>query len=393
MARTLPSRGTTTGPAERPGTRLASSGSTTVAIAKARREVQKGERSAGALPAARQGPVWLLLDSRRPGGIESHVATLAAALRGRGVQAEVVFLADYGPHPMKDGLSARGVPHLTLAGSALDLIRAIRRRRPALVHTHGYKAGLIGRFVARALSVPVVSTFHAGEPGSGRLRFYAAADRATARLATCVAVSEAIRERLPPGSALVDNFVDLPAPVPAAAGRRPRVVAFVGRLSQEKGPDTFCELAAMHPHLEFRLYGDGPLRPPLEASSDGRARFLGMVPAMDAHWRDIGLLCMPSRHEGLPMAALEAMANGVPVAAYAVGALPRCIDHGRTGWLVAPGDLPAMAAAIAAWHAQDEKAASAMSAAARADVARTFSPAAGVEKVLRVYAEAMARQR
>ncbi|MBK8175965.1 MAG: glycosyltransferase family 4 protein [Rhodospirillales bacterium] len=345
--------------------------------------------SVTALSPARPGTpssVWLLLDSRQPGGIESHVATLARALVARGVAAEVVFLADHGAHPLKAALDGAGIAHTTLAGTMASLFAALRQRRPAIVHTHGYKAGVLGRLMARLLGLPVVSSFHAGEPGFGRMRLYVATDYLTARFAHCIAVSDAIRERLPQGSALIENFVELPAAPAAAAGPRPETVAFVGRLSHEKGPDTFCSLAAAFPHLRFCIYGDGPMRRTLEAAHAHHVRFAGMVAGMAEHWQDVGLLCMPSRHEGLPMAALEAMAYGVPVAAFAVGALPRCIAHERTGWLVPPGDVPAMAAAIAAWQAMDD---TAVRAAARAAVAAAFSPAIGVDKVLAVYARAI----
>lgn len=335
--------------------------------------------------------IWLLLDSSRVGGIETHVATLAGGLAAAAVSAEVVFLTDHGPHPMKALLDQAGTAHRTLAGGLGGLLGGLRRHRPALVHTHGYKAGVLGRLAGAVLGIPVVSTYHAGEPGTGRLRLYHGIDRATASLAHAIAVSEEIRGKLPGGGTpVIGNFVDLPAAA-ARRGRRARTVAFVGRLSPEKGPDEFCALAEALPATDFEVFGDGPMRGPLESRFGGRVRFHGTVPSMSGHWQDIGLLCMPSRHEGLPLAALEAMASGVPVAAYAVGGLPRCIDHGRSGWLAAPGNRAELVAAVTAWQAQDEDEAEAMAEAARATIARDFSREAGVRKVLAVYARALGR--
>jgi glycosyltransferase involved in cell wall biosynthesis len=335
--------------------------------------------------------VWLLLDSSRVGGVETHVATLARGLAAAAVPVEVVFLDDHGPHPMKTALDAAGIPHRTLHGWR-DLVARMRRDKPALVHTHGYKAGVLGRLAGWCLEVPMVSTYHAGEPGVGRVRLYNTIDRGTAWLAEPIAVSEAIRRTLPSPAAatLIENFVEL-APRPAG-GRRPGPVAFVGRLSHEKGPDEFCALAEELPAIGFEVYGDGPLRDALEARHGGRVRFHGAVPSMADRWRDIGLLCMPSRHEGMPMAALEALANGVPVAAYAVGGLPRCIEHGRSGWLAPPGDRARLAAAIEAWRAQGEEAATATAMAAREIVEKRFSREAGTRKVLAVYARALSRR-
>lgn len=332
--------------------------------------------------------IWLLLDSSRIGGIETHVATLARGLAATGMRPEVVFLADHGPHPMKAMLDRAGIAHRTLAGGVRGLIAGLRRDRPALVHTHGYKAGVLGRLAARSLGMAVVSTYHAGEPGTGRVRFYQQLDRLTAGLAHPIAVSEQIRCRLPARARLIENFVELPR-LDGSSGPRPATVAFVGRLSPEKGPDEFGAIAETLPDVRFEAYGDGPLRTSLQERYGRHVRFHGEVASMGEHWRDVGLLCMPSRHEGLPLAALEAMAHGVPVAAYAVGALPTFIEHERSGWLVAPGNRGGLIAAIQAWHAQDARAAGAMSAAARAIVERRFSREAGIEKILAVYAQAL----
>jgi len=333
--------------------------------------------------------VWLLVDSSRPGGIESHILSLATGLTATGLRVLVVFLADHGPHPLRSQLDRAAQRHSTLSGS-FGLFAALRTGRPGLLHTHGYKAGILGRAAARVLGIPVVSTYHSGEPGSGRLKLYAALDRITAPLANCIAVSEAIRQTLPCRADLIDNFVELP-PAVVDPLRRPCTVAFVGRLSEEKGPDTFCQLAEALPGIAFELYGDGHMRPSLEARYAGRVRFHGMVAGMREHWSRVGLLCMPSRWEGLPMAALEAMSHGVPVAAFAVGALPRVIEHGLNGWLAPAGDLPQLIAAVQTWKSQDDAAAAAVSAAARATVERRFSPEVGIARVLEVYASALDR--
>ncbi len=59
------------------------------------------------------------------------------------------------------------------------------------------------------------------------------------------------------------------------------------------------------------------------------------------------VLVMPSHREGLPNAALEAMASGLPVLATRVGGLPDLVEHGRTGWLVEPSDPRGLGRALA----------------------------------------------
>ena len=334
-----------------------------------------GREQKARLPAA--APVWLLVDSSRNGGIETHLLELAGGLADRGVGALVVFYADHGPHPLRSSLDEAGLSHVALGGTIASLLRALREHPPALIHTHGYKAGILARAFAPLLKIPVVSTFHAGEPGRGRVRAYHALDRLTARLATCIAVSESVSRGLPKGTRVIRNFVRmptdfLPRPSPGRA-----TVAFVGRVEPEKGPDDFCEIAQCLPNVRFEMYGDGSMRAALEARHGGRVRFRGMVPNMAPHWRDVGLLCMPSRHEGLPMALLEAMAHGVPVAAYAVGGLATSVLAGRTGWLACPGDRAGLVKAIGEWSAQDQAERDRMSRAARDAVRTDYCSATG----------------
>lgn len=326
---------------------------------------------------------WLLLDSRDLGGIESHVLQLSRGLVAAGLAPRVLFWADYGGHPLRAALDQAGIAHETLAGGLRGLIRALRRRRPAVLHSHGYKAGILGRLAARIAGRPVVSTFHAGEPGTGKLRLYFLLDRVTARLGRRIAVSAAIAGTLPAPVALIANFVELPDAA-LIVGPHDRV-GFVGRLSLEKGPDLFCALAARLPGERLTLYGDGPMRGQLERDHGGTVEFRGRVVPMAPHWPEIGLLVMPSRHEGLPLAALEAMAHGVPVAAFGVGGLPDLIEPGKNGFLAPAGDLDALAGAIDGWTRSSAATRAAMAHHARATVAARFSVSGGIDAVLNEY--------
>ncbi|NCF83741.1 MAG: glycosyltransferase [Proteobacteria bacterium] len=331
--------------------------------------------------------IWLMLDSSNVGGIESHVLELATALKVAGQPARVVFIADHGPHPLRRALRTREIPCVVLNGTARSIYRALRDTRPRLVHTHGYKAGILGRLLGRLLAVPVVSTFHAGEPGNGRMRLYDALDKLTAPLADCIAVSDAIAKWVPTRCEVHNNFVRLPAVSP---GNGATQVAFVGRLSHEKGADSFCRIATLLPDLSFAIYGDGPMRRNLEQEFGERVKFHGMVDDMQSRWRQVGLLCMPSRHEGLPMAALEAMAHGVPIAAFAVGGLPRLVRNGEGGWLAEPGDVAALARYIRRWSGLQAPARATLSDRARDTVADRFSTKAVLPHLLRVYERAAA---
>ena len=285
----------------------------------------------------------LALDTGGFGGIETHVAILAEALRAAGKAVVVLSVQRLQPsHPLRRRLREAGIP-LREADGSWDFIRRLRALRPAVVHSHGYKANLLSRFTALTAPFRHVSSFHAGDPGVGRVRLYTAVDELTAILSKRVAVSRPIAQRIPWPTPVIENFVPFPDDLPmnAADGG----IGFVGRLSPEKGADLFCTMAQRLFERgiagPYHVFGDGPLRSTLEATASA-IRFHGAVGDLQEQLSTLRCIVMPSRAEGLPMAALEAMARGVPVVATAVGDLPRLIEHGVNGWLVPPGDPNAL---------------------------------------------------
>jgi glycosyltransferase involved in cell wall biosynthesis len=326
--------------------------------------------------------IWLLIDSNKPGGIESHVCQLAEGLHHQAEDIEVIFLTDYGHHPMHDLLHCQGITYRALDGRFLTLWHALRRDRPTVIHTHGYKAGIYGRFAAKLCKIPVVTTYHAGERTRGKLALYDWIDRSTAALADQVfAVSPQIAERLPDSAEVVNNFINI-GNLKVSTGTQ---IAFVGRVSEEKGPDHFTRLARAFSKVNFHLYGDGPQLPELTKSSPDNLYLHGQQDDMHKIWPQIGLLIMPSRHEGLPMAALEAMARGIPVLAYQVGALDRLIESNINGWLVDAGNLDELTEHIHLWLCMTEQDKQRLKCAAQKTIADKFSSKIAIPELIASY--------
>jgi glycosyltransferase involved in cell wall biosynthesis len=334
------------------------------------------------------GEIWLLLDSRGVGGIETHVRHLGSDLRRRGLAVRVVMMADYGPHPFDATLEADGIACSKLRGGMGSLVRALRSARPALVHTHGYKAGIVGRIAAKITSTPVVSTFHSGDAGTGYVRLYTWLDLLTAGLSENIAVSAPIADGLSARRTVIPNFIPL--------GNRPKIcggqsIAFVGRLSAEKGPDQFLEIAKRIPNQAFEVFGDGPLSDELRAAAPPNVHFHGMVDGMDSHWSNIGLLCITSRKEGLPLVALEAMNAGVPVAAFDLGGLASLIETKWDGWLAPADDLETLTHHVVRWSALPASERMTIADRAREKIRTHYTDDAVVPQILKVYARALGR--
>ena len=103
--------------------------------------------------------------------------------------------------------------------------------------------------------------------------------------------------------------------------------------------------------MRLVIVGEGDDRARLEAL---RAE-LGLGSAVDlpgwradvrSHFEAMDLFALSSLREGLPNVLLEAMALGVPCVATRIAGIPKLIDHGGSGWLVEPGDGPALTGGI-----------------------------------------------
>lgn len=141
----------------------------------------------------------------------------------------------------------------------------------------------------------------------------------------------------------VPNFVEVLA-VPGELGTN---VVFAGRLAEEKGIAEVAALAAALPGRRIDVFGDGAARSLLARAPN--ITLHGALPreAVHAALARAGVVIVPSRWpENQPYAVLEAQLLARPVVASAVGGVPELIENGVDGWLVPPGDAPALVAAV-----------------------------------------------
>jgi glycosyltransferase involved in cell wall biosynthesis len=198
--------------------------------------------------------------------------------------------------------------------------------------------------------------------------------RRLSRRADLVYVAEALRVDGAPGR-VVPMAVDV-APIAAATTARHReaararldsegfVVAFLGRLIHDKGCDLLID--ALPDGATLLVGGDGPARAELEARAGARrVRFLGHVAGADKHvlLAAADVLAIPSRVDGAPTVALEALAAGLPIVATRAGGLPELLD--RATAIFAEPTAGSLHAALTRLR-EDAGLRAAMSAAARA---------------------------
>lgn len=337
-------------------------------------------------------------------GADRALVGLAAATGEPYAPLVATLVRPGAPDAVGEAARAAGVESLRLdsaaradLGSAARLTAILRARGVGLVHAHDYKSLLVAQLACARARVPVVATYHGDTGATWQLAIYERLARVCGNFTRGVAaVSGALElelRRWVRRAPVVRVANGIPLPAPFAPGEREQAraalglgadfaVAVVGRMSREKGQEILLEALAQLERPPLVLFaGDGPDRPALEARAAGLpVRFLGFVADPRALYAACDAVVMPSLTEGLPLAALEAMAHGRPLVASAVGELPLLLAGGA-GILVPPGDPAALAAAIV--QLQRDPAAS-VATAARA--ARRVRESYSVEAMARGYA-------
>jgi glycosyltransferase involved in cell wall biosynthesis len=261
-------------------------------------------------------------------------------------------------------------------GTAARLARLARQRKIDILHSHMFRSSLFASPLGRLAGVPVVvETPHVNEQWRhGWLTSHYFVDRLVGRTVDAfIAVSRAnarylVEQKGFPESKIrtIPNGIDLkrfhpghqaPTGMRAALGfaESDPVIAVFARLEPQKGHRILLEAMARVREgcrqARLLIVGDGTLRPMLERQCaalglTAATRFVGRQ-ANIPDWLALAqVVALPSFFEGLPLAAMEALAAEKPLVATAVDGTPEVVLDGQTGLTVPPGDAPRLAEAL-----------------------------------------------
>ena len=342
-------------------------------LPKASRPLAREER-----PSAARGPlrVCYVIDRLSKAGTEMQLLSLLNHLDRRRAQPYLCLLKsdDAESRALEPAdcpvqrLGVRSLHHLATAAKAARFARFLRRERIDVVQVYFRDSTNFGVTAAQLANVPAVvrTRFNLGYWMTPVDRWLGRAHSllVDATVANCEACRQAViaDEWADPESVqVIENGVELepyaqvPPPVFAPGGPRPRRVGLVANLRPVKDPQLLVQaagmLAAKHPGVEFHLGGEGELRGALERQIadlglQHRVKLHGQVTDVPKFLAAVDLAVLCSRSEGLSNAVLEYMAAGRAVVATAVGGTPQLIEDGVHGLLVPPGDGTQLAAAL-----------------------------------------------
>jgi glycosyltransferase involved in cell wall biosynthesis len=300
----------------------------------------------------------VLITGGEPAELDADAATLA------GVELYRVPALVRAIHPWQD------------LKALLQLTRLLRKIRPAIVHTHSSKAGILGRWAARFAGAPVlVHSVHGFGFTPDQHPFLRhlliRLERRTSAFTHWVFTdSESNRRQgIQRGIFSLDRSSILPPGIDLRAIHTLRVdrgktrqtlgldplkpaVGMVAPFKPQKSPLDFVRVVASvsrrRPDAQFVMVGDGELRGAVEQE----IRSLGLSDVVIlAGWRRdvpeimkcLDVLLMTSRWEGLPRVYLEASCCGVPIVGTAVDGASEAVVEGKNGFLRTPGDIEGLA--------------------------------------------------
>lgn len=327
-------------------------------------------------------------------GVTRTLERLVAAIRERGGAVRVYTTTDPGtPDPAgitgsiwrRPSVPFWAYPQLRIAAPVLgEAYKDLRAWRPTIIHTATpFGMGLAGRACARALRVPLVSSYHTSfneyakfyhmgalsGPGwtyvrwfhNSGVRTFVPTRAVLNELAQLQFKRLAVWGRGVDGARFSPAFRSHAVRANLGADDDTIVVAYVGRLAAEKGLDVALgairELSAppgpaaagSHPRILFAIAGDGPYAEHCRKSvPDGAAvRFVGPLEgrALSEFYASADLFIFPSATDTFGNVLLEAMASGLPVIGAASGPTRELLSAGG-GITFTPGDAHALAAAI-----------------------------------------------
>jgi glycosyltransferase involved in cell wall biosynthesis len=231
-----------------------------------------------------------------------------------------------------------------------ELREAVRKCKPEIIHTHTFKAGLIGRLVRG--SHKHIHTFHGHlfeDNSFSRLEKKIItlvekwlAPRADVLVSVGLNVGIELREAgigvgqkwvsIAPGVEALTLPDKLEARQSIGVNRFGILIGWMARMTSVKNPNLLLQVASRLPDVQFVIAGGGDLLETIKSSAPTNVKVIGWADA-PTFWSAVDIAISSSDNEGMPVALIEAQLAGLPVIATNVGSNSEVIEDQVTGLL------------------------------------------------------------
>ena len=243
-----------------------------------------------------------------------------------------------------------------------ELREVVRECKPEIIHTHTFKAGLIGRLVRGKHQH--IHTFHGhlfeDNSFSGLEKKLITlvekwlASRANVLVSVGLNVGKELREA---GIGVGQKWVSIAPGVEAltvadkadarksiGVNQSGMLIGWMARMTSVKNPNLLLQVASRLPDVQFVMAGGGDLLETIKSNAPENVKVIGWADAA-TFWSAVDIAISTSDNEGMPVALIEAQLSGVPVIATNVGSNGEVIQDEETG-LIASRSVDALVGAV-----------------------------------------------
>ena len=243
-----------------------------------------------------------------------------------------------------------------------ELREAVRECKPEIIHTHTFKAGLIGRLVRGKHKH--IHTFHGhlfeDRSFSGLEKKIVTliekwlAPRADVLISVGHNVGKELREEgigvgqkwvsIAPGVEALTLLEQSDARKSIGVNESEMLIGWMARMTSVKNPNLLLQVASRLPDVQFVMAGGGDLLETIKSNAPENVKVIGWADSA-TFWSAVDIAISTSDNEGMPVALIEAQLAGLPVIATNVGSNSEVIQDEVTG-LIASRSVDALVGAV-----------------------------------------------
>lgn len=287
-----------------------------------------------------------LLSSNKFSGAENVACQIINMFKN---EIEMIYCSPRGQ--IEESLADKDIQYVSINKLSIkEIKKIIKEYRPDIIHAHDVRASIMA--VLSTKRIPVISHIHGNFGNTNKNNSKSILYRLfLSRFSKIIAVSDSVvneymfSNELRKKSIILYNVIDVEMildKIKMDNNEYDFDCVFLGRLTYPKNPERLVSImknvAEKNPKIKLGIIGDGELRDTVinlikKENMDGNIKMMGFIDNPYKILSQSKLMIMCSRYEGTPIAALEAMALGIPIVSTPIDGMIKIIEDGFNGFL------------------------------------------------------------